>query len=271
MSVSLTPDLELFVLQKVESGLYPSADEVLREALRLLDERDRLQARKRDELRWDRRDRGRPRGRRPPRHGGDPGGGCLRVPARPGGALMGRIVSMRRAKADLIEILVNLRKHNPQAADRFESDFEGRAGALRPIPPDGPACEDLAASSSEAASSPPTSSLPPAPGRDRNHPGPARLTRPSCCVRLNPTGFRGSSSRRGPMAAPRCRPFTLRDALILVAATAVGLAIGREGRDRGVRGRDGRGLRELAVDRVAGRGRPALSLEDVPRDSSSPG
>ncbi len=40
MNVSLTPQLENFVRQKVESGLYGSASEVVREALRLLGERD---------------------------------------------------------------------------------------------------------------------------------------------------------------------------------------------------------------------------------------
>ena len=42
MSIQLTDGVETMVRQKVESGLYPSADEVLREALRLLDEHDRL-------------------------------------------------------------------------------------------------------------------------------------------------------------------------------------------------------------------------------------
>lgn len=40
MNVSLTPRLEKFVRQKVESGLYGSASEVVREALRLLGEKD---------------------------------------------------------------------------------------------------------------------------------------------------------------------------------------------------------------------------------------
>jgi antitoxin ParD1/3/4 len=44
MSVSLEPDLQALVEQKVASGVYRDADEVLREALRLLHERDqRLQ------------------------------------------------------------------------------------------------------------------------------------------------------------------------------------------------------------------------------------
>ncbi len=43
MDVSLTPDLEQRIHQKVESGRYPSASEVVREALRLLDERDQQQ------------------------------------------------------------------------------------------------------------------------------------------------------------------------------------------------------------------------------------
>ena len=41
MNVSLTPELDKFVASKVESGLYNSASEVVREALRLLDEHDR--------------------------------------------------------------------------------------------------------------------------------------------------------------------------------------------------------------------------------------
>ena len=42
MRVQLTDDVETIIREKVESGLYPNADEVLREALRLLDEQDRL-------------------------------------------------------------------------------------------------------------------------------------------------------------------------------------------------------------------------------------
>ncbi len=42
MNVSLTPEFEKFVDQKVASGLYASASEVVRDALRLMEERDRL-------------------------------------------------------------------------------------------------------------------------------------------------------------------------------------------------------------------------------------
>ncbi len=42
MNVSLTPMLEELVQQKVATGLYNSASEVIREALRLLAERDEL-------------------------------------------------------------------------------------------------------------------------------------------------------------------------------------------------------------------------------------
>jgi antitoxin ParD1/3/4 len=42
MNVSLTPELEKLVASKVESGLYQSASEVIREGLRLLDDQDRL-------------------------------------------------------------------------------------------------------------------------------------------------------------------------------------------------------------------------------------
>ncbi len=40
MNVSLTPELENFVSAKVETGRYTSASEVVREALRLLEEHD---------------------------------------------------------------------------------------------------------------------------------------------------------------------------------------------------------------------------------------
>ena len=43
MNISLTPELEELVKQKVESGLYNSASEVFVEALWLLDARDRFQ------------------------------------------------------------------------------------------------------------------------------------------------------------------------------------------------------------------------------------
>ncbi len=42
MNVPLTPDCEELIQKKVESGLYLSAGEVIREALHLLDERDRF-------------------------------------------------------------------------------------------------------------------------------------------------------------------------------------------------------------------------------------
>jgi antitoxin ParD1/3/4 len=49
MNVSLTPELERLVNEKVESGLYQTASEVVREALRLLKERDQA----REQLRAD--------------------------------------------------------------------------------------------------------------------------------------------------------------------------------------------------------------------------
>lgn len=44
MNVSLTPALEEIVRKKVDSGLYNSASEVVREALRLLDAYDNVRA-----------------------------------------------------------------------------------------------------------------------------------------------------------------------------------------------------------------------------------
>jgi antitoxin ParD1/3/4 len=51
MNVSLTPELEKLVNEKVKSGLYNSASEVIREGLRLLQEQDELKRIRRDELR----------------------------------------------------------------------------------------------------------------------------------------------------------------------------------------------------------------------------
>lgn len=51
MNVSLTPELEKLVQQKVASGLYLSASEVVREGLRLLQERDQLRETQLQELR----------------------------------------------------------------------------------------------------------------------------------------------------------------------------------------------------------------------------
>ena len=51
MNISLTPHFEELVKGKVKSGLYTSASEVMREALRLLEEYDQLRARRLEELR----------------------------------------------------------------------------------------------------------------------------------------------------------------------------------------------------------------------------
>lgn len=47
MNVSLTPELERFVQEKVHSGRYTSASEVVREALRLLEEHEKVRAARR--------------------------------------------------------------------------------------------------------------------------------------------------------------------------------------------------------------------------------
>ncbi|MGA7933843.1 MAG: type II toxin-antitoxin system ParD family antitoxin [Kovacikia sp.] len=51
MNISLTPQLESLVKRKVESGLYNSASEVMRDALRLLEECDRVREIRLEELR----------------------------------------------------------------------------------------------------------------------------------------------------------------------------------------------------------------------------
>jgi antitoxin ParD1/3/4 len=53
MNVSLTPELERLVHQKVRSGMYSSAREVVQEALHLLNVWDELRLRKLEGLRKD--------------------------------------------------------------------------------------------------------------------------------------------------------------------------------------------------------------------------
>jgi antitoxin ParD1/3/4 len=53
MNVSLTPELEQYVQERVSSGLYYSASEVIREGLRLLKEREQLHQIRVQELRQD--------------------------------------------------------------------------------------------------------------------------------------------------------------------------------------------------------------------------
>ncbi len=50
MNVSLTDELEKFVDDKVESGMYNNASEVVRESLRLLKEHEEFKARARESI-----------------------------------------------------------------------------------------------------------------------------------------------------------------------------------------------------------------------------
>lgn len=53
MNVSLPPELEARVRQRVESGMYGSASEVIREALRLFEAYEQVKTAKLEELRQD--------------------------------------------------------------------------------------------------------------------------------------------------------------------------------------------------------------------------
>ncbi len=53
MNISLTPHLEEMIREKIASGSYNSASEVVREALRLLEQEDQLRAVKLHKLRQD--------------------------------------------------------------------------------------------------------------------------------------------------------------------------------------------------------------------------
>jgi len=50
MNISLTPELERFIQAKVDSGLYTSVSEVIRESLRLLSTYDEVQKKRMEQL-----------------------------------------------------------------------------------------------------------------------------------------------------------------------------------------------------------------------------
>jgi antitoxin ParD1/3/4 len=53
MNISLTPHLEEMIREKIASGSYNSASEVVREALRLMEQEDQLRSLKLQKLRQD--------------------------------------------------------------------------------------------------------------------------------------------------------------------------------------------------------------------------
>ncbi len=53
MNINLTPHLEDIIRKKVDSGSYASASEVVREALRLMEQQDHARAVKLEQLRQD--------------------------------------------------------------------------------------------------------------------------------------------------------------------------------------------------------------------------
>ena len=58
MNVSLTPELERLISEKVDTGMYQTASEVVREGLRLLRERDQRELRADVRAGFDAADRG---------------------------------------------------------------------------------------------------------------------------------------------------------------------------------------------------------------------
>ena len=144
MNVSLTPELERYVNQKIESGLYQTASEVVRAGLRLLKEREDLHRQTVEELRRElqvRHRRGRPRGAVPAgrrRH--------VEAPAcRPcqDGRLMAQVLKTPRAQADLEAILDELESKSPPAAERFAARVDRKCLALGRIPELGRARDEI--------------------------------------------------------------------------------------------------------------------------------
>ena len=127
MNVSLTPELEQLIHKKVETGLYLSASEVVREALRLLEERDKLQAMKFEEVRKeiqigiDQADRGEVAPLDVQGHACE---GSLTPKERQWGSVMARVTRSKQAQQDLEEILDYLDSQSSDAADRFAAKFD---------------------------------------------------------------------------------------------------------------------------------------------------
>jgi antitoxin ParD1/3/4 len=53
MNISLTPELDRYVKEKVQTGMYHSASEVIREGLRLLKDQEHMRQARLDQLRSD--------------------------------------------------------------------------------------------------------------------------------------------------------------------------------------------------------------------------
>ena len=106
MNVSLTPELERYVVDKVDGGLYTSNSEVVREALRLLRRRDEVRRRRLEAL-----------GRRGQRRG----------------ASERLIVTLDELQARRDEILMIARKHGAGNVRVFGSVVRGEAGAASDV------------------------------------------------------------------------------------------------------------------------------------------
>ena len=100
MNVSLTPELERFITEKVESGLYASNSEVVREGLRLL--------RRREQVRQERRETWAGQGSRLPSQG--------------------RVRTLEELRARRDEIVLIAGRHGAQNVRVFGSVVRGEGG-----------------------------------------------------------------------------------------------------------------------------------------------
>jgi putative addiction module CopG family antidote len=147
VNVNLTPQLEEMIRQKVASGLYTSASEVVREALRLMDEQDRLRAVKLEQLReaiHDGLNSGEPTPWDPAEIKRE---GRKRRAARTTGgqeAWMPVIVKLPRAKSDLVEIWNYIADDSEARADAFIETVDQKFNALAELPNMGRLRDELA-------------------------------------------------------------------------------------------------------------------------------
>jgi antitoxin ParD1/3/4 len=120
MNVNLTPQLEDLVRRKVASGMYTTASEVVRAALRLMEEQDQLRAARLAQLRNDIQE-GLDSGASEP---WDPEATkrlarAALLPRRGWGGLIARVLRRPRAAEDIAAVWDFIADVNPDAADHW--------------------------------------------------------------------------------------------------------------------------------------------------------
>ena len=151
MQVQLPSDLDAFVQELIDTGRYPSPEEVVHHALWLLKDQSDFRAMKLAELRKqiaigiEQADRGESvpldmnailaEARRRLQQEREK---CKEAAVCP------RVIHSPQATEDLIDILLHIEGYNPAAANRFSAEVDKKCERLAQFPGLGAACEELA-------------------------------------------------------------------------------------------------------------------------------